>query len=167
MAVERVDILPTETLLSRSEKWAEELRRGNEKLRSVSPEIPVDIPTLVLGNTLSAIIGDDANCFGRIDQKYSSEELAAIRKMIILRLEIEAETPELPENIRQYCRRVQKHIQGLDMTTNEGYLKAFCSWDSAKYSIREVIMQDPKLQQAIRYYLAYDNFVIQSGKLLK
>ena len=128
--------------------WASLSRLHTEWLRGVGPQLELNVPKMILGEILSSIVGDDANAFGLFFNPDWADESKAL---ILERMDWEITTPETPKEIRTRLKRVKKSIDRLNMTKEEGYIKARTEWNTMKMWVVEKITKRPKWREAEMY----------------
>jgi len=133
--------------------WAEYAQVHSKWLRAVALQFGLDVDKLILGDVLSTIIGDDANCFIWYESgaPFESEWAERARNNLLFRLGWEINTPELPDNIREKLREVKEAVELLDWTNEATFKEAMKIWYSAKDWVVEEIDKKPKLREAIEY----------------
>lgn len=123
-------------------------------LRRECLQTGIDVRNAIIGDALSSIIGDDENCF--IPQAAGFHpKLAGIgKRYLLIRLDFEIGTPEVPDVIRDRLQEVRGQVAGLDWTDEQQYRKARNVWfKKAKKFVEREMTLDADLRQAVRYYM--------------
>jgi hypothetical protein len=122
-------------------------------LRHKSQELGLDTYKIVLGNILTTIIGDDSNCFC-VFQTYESDLAVIGKKHLLIRLDWEKNTEELPMHIRSQIQTTITQINLLDWSIKSEYLKAKQLWIDHIYNFTKTeIANNPVYNEAINYYM--------------
>lgn len=99
-----------------------------EWLRKAAPELGLDPHKLILGDVLSSIIGDDANCFGIKGAGFMPDLVDNMRESLFAIMDWEINIPETPDNLRKRLREVKFALEKLDWHNQAEFYRARNTW---------------------------------------
>lgn len=121
-------------------------------LRQVAPQLGIDPSKQVLGETLAAIVGDDANLFTWANEYYFGTDVVSnSKKGLNIRLENEIDTPEMPNKITRRLKIVKDKVNAIDWTSKEGFKHARDEWYKVRNWVRNEIDNNHILRDAEKY----------------
>lgn len=130
--------------------WASLCRTHEKWLRHIAPQLGFDTNTLLLGDALSSIIGDDENSFGFF---FMEEYAELIKKQILERMDWEIQLPETPEEIKVKLKDVTAFIKNLDFSKKENYSLGHTKWKEMRDWVEKEIENKPEWKAALPYSL--------------
>jgi hypothetical protein len=148
-------VLITEASRAETEKreWARIPFEFLDWCRERGSEYGIDTQKLILGGVLGSIVGDDSNCFGvSLGLEYMPKVSPLQQRDLEIRVELEIDTPELPENIRERLRGFLPILLKSDWRNEEDFLRVRESWvrDVWEFTKNEVDM-NPEYDEAMWY----------------
>ena len=135
------------------EMWARLPVIHQKWMRGILPEMGIDVSKAVVGDALSTIIGDDGNCFFPEAVDFDPEWSVDGKRNLLIRLEFEIGTEELPEIIRQRLETVKDRVQKLDWTSKAEYRIARRAWKrDARDFVETQIELSADLMLSLHYF---------------
>ena len=142
--------------LDEKPNWATKPRVFINWIRLVGHEYDLDVDKFILGRVLINILGDDANCFGPVEDY--QEELQELYKMskenLIKRVEWESEVPELAEVIKDRLKDFLPSLEESDWTKEDEYISIREEWrENILYFTENLMKENIEYREAERYVL--------------
>jgi hypothetical protein len=124
-----------------------------EWIRSVGPQLNLNVDRYILGKLLHTILYDDANNFtwtlgGRI---FDIDKANHAKLLLMERVKCEVETPELPSIIRQNLEPIIDLIEDSDWSDFEQFNRVKDRWYSFKGWTEELVRDNLDYREAIDY----------------
>lgn len=136
--------------------WATKPRLFINWVRLVGHEYDIDVGKFILGKVLGTIIGDDASCFGRVED-YHDEFLEVYimgKRNLIKRVEWESEVTELPKGIRERLNQFLPRLEDSDWSKEESHFSIREEWrEKILYFTETLINENPEYRDAELYAL--------------
>lgn len=128
-------------------------------IREVGSQYGIDTAKFLLGDVLASIIGDDSNCFP-YNFEYNPDDAAMCRQFLLIRMNWEITTPEIPDVIRTRLQTFLTENMGQEWDSESIYLKTKKEWaEKVKKFTQEQIKINPPWEEAINYHLHCDRIV--------
>jgi len=132
--------------------WAKEVETYSDFVREIAPQYGIDVQKYMLGDVLSTITCDDANCLG------SSDAAVFGKESLLIRLRWETSLEETPENIREKLKKFIPIVDETNWSDEVDFLRTKEAWyKKVRGFVKHQIALNKSYRDAMNYEFEMEN----------